>query len=504
MCTCPGYVGGGRCKHLDAVKALDSGTADNSATADTASVEDRKLMYFVATEDAAPSPEPADGGGASDSGDDFTSRPPVALASSSRVTAPDPLEEVRQSLAAFSEAVSAAVLEDTAAHPDQGPSWQKALNAFVADWRKGATPTARQSQLYAQRHLGKARYATTIPVLRPEPYMPPAPVDDLGQRRMANELLEATSERKVELLRSTFAFRRNYLVKGRNTMARYAERPYARAAEILGMTKSGVKTLVKRQRTSGAAPQQPTPATTIDNFTIGAIRRHVYARFANKEFLTVERLLDGLTADGILRPDTSESTLRRILHQMGFRYRSTQRKMCVRKEKSDIVCRRIQALRKLKQHRENGHQIVYVDETWFTTRMCHSREWVDNTQTATSATYSRQVPPGDGERFIVVAAGSEEGTIDGSFLSFVSKNRSGDYHGEMNSELFIRWLTSHLLPSLSRPAALVLDNAPYHSVLTEESRCPTSATRKADLINWLTQRDIQRGSVKFVIGFQLN
>ena len=49
MCTCPGYVGGDRCKHLDAVKALDSGTADDSATADTASVEDRKLMYFVAT-----------------------------------------------------------------------------------------------------------------------------------------------------------------------------------------------------------------------------------------------------------------------------------------------------------------------------------------------------------------------------------------------------------------------------------------------------------------------
>ena len=126
------------------------------------------LRPTTVAEDAAPSPEPADGGGASDSGDDFTSRPPVALASSSRVTAPDPLEEVRQSLAAFSEAVSAAVLEDTAAHPDQGPSWQKALNAFVADWRKGATPTARQSQLYAQRHLGKARYATTIPVLRPE------------------------------------------------------------------------------------------------------------------------------------------------------------------------------------------------------------------------------------------------------------------------------------------------------------------------------------------------
>ena len=118
-------------------------------------------------EDAAPPAESADAG--ADSGDDFTSRPPLAD-SSSRATAPRPdhLDEVRQALAAFSEAVSTAVLEDTDAHPDQGPSWKKALDAFVADWQKSGTPAARQSQLYAQRHLGKARNATRIPVLRPE------------------------------------------------------------------------------------------------------------------------------------------------------------------------------------------------------------------------------------------------------------------------------------------------------------------------------------------------
>ena len=267
-------------------------------------------------------------------------------------------------------------------------------------------------------------------------------------------------------------------------------RPHERVAEVLNITAKAVRQIVQRHRTSRPAAQQPTPPPAIDSFAIGAIRRHIYTRFANKEFLTVERLLDGLTTDGIVPPATSERTIRRVIHQMGLRYRTAHRKMYVRKESLDIVCRRIQALRKLRQHRENGHKIVYLDETWFTTRMCHNREWVDSTQVATSSTYSRQVPPGDGERFVVVAAGTEDGLIDDTFLSFPAKTNTGDYHGEMNSDLFVRWLTSCLLPSLNEPSALVLDNAPYHSVLTEESRCPTSATKKADLVNWLTKRDI--------------
>lgn len=91
---------------------------------------------------------------------------------------------------------------------------------------------------------------------------------------------------------------------------------------------------------------------------------------------------------------------------------------------------------------------------------------------------------------MVVGAGTVTGFINGSFLCFPAKNKSGDYHGEMNGTLFIRWLTSHLLPALPEPSVLVIDNAPYHNQLTEGSRCPTSATIKAEVVKWLEYRNV--------------
>lgn len=67
-------------------------------------------------------------------------------------------------------------------------------------------------------------------------------------------------------------------------------------------------------------------------------------------------------------------------------------------------------------------------------RMDHNTEWVDATHGVTSTTYSRQVPLGEGERFMTVAAGTRSELVKGSFLCYPAKNTSG----KMYSHLFLR------------------------------------------------------------------
>ncbi|XP_064088320.1 uncharacterized protein LOC135202790 [Macrobrachium nipponense] len=240
------------------------------------------------------------------------------------------------------------------------------------------------------------------------------------------------------------------------------------------MTAGAVRVTVNRASSSVPSPSSGSQVPSVfDNFTIGAIRRCIHRKFAEKEHFTVGSLTNDLKTAGIIPEMTSWASVLRLLHSMGLKYKTSQRKMYVRKESLEIVCRRITDLRDLRRQREAGRVVVYVDETWFTTRMAHNREWADTTQDITSPTYSRQVPPGEGERFVVVAAGTNEGFIDGSYLCYLAKTNQGDYHGEMNAKLFKQWLTTQLLPSLPEPSVLVLD-----STLLEESRCPTSATKR--------------------------
>ncbi|KAL0861408.1 hypothetical protein ABMA27_008952 [Loxostege sticticalis] len=96
---------------------------------------------------------------------------------------------------------------------------------------------------------------------------------------------------------------------------------------------------------------------------------------------------------------------------------------------------------------------------------------------------------GKGSRLIICHAGSAgNGFVENGLLSFQSKNTT-DYHEEMNAAVFKDWFTTQLLPSLSEPSIIIMDNAPYHSVQVDKA--PASNEKKSVHVAWLERQGIE-------------
>ena len=65
----------------------------------------------------------------------------------------------------------------------------------------------------------------------------------------------------------------------------------------------------------------------------------------------------------------------------------------------------------------------------------------------------------------------------------------GDYHQEMNTEVFMEWFRD-LVRNLPEPSVIVLDNASYHNAVTAESKAPNMNSLKQVMIDWLTEKNI--------------
>ncbi|KAK9738236.1 hypothetical protein QE152_g10057 [Popillia japonica] len=58
----------------------------------------------------------------------------------------------------------------------------------------------------------------------------------------------------------------------------------------------------------------------------------------------------------------------------------------------------------------------------------------------------------------------------------------------MNSELFKQWTMEKLIPNLEEPSLVILDNAPYHSVVLNKP--PNTSSKKSEIIEWLQDNQI--------------
>lgn len=177
-------------------------------------------------------------------------------------------------------------------------------------------------------------------------------------------------------------------------------------------------------------------------------------------------------------------TIGRALDRWGFTFGKGKRTQHL-KEKDHVISARRRYLRKKRANR-NGittyRPEVYLDESYVNKNHSNDFVWYFDEDGPWI-----QKPTGKGERLIILNAITKNGWVPKAKLVFKSKRKTGDYHGQMNHDLFVKWLKEHLFPNIPNRSLIIMDNATYHNVLSEDS-APTATSAKAKIKEWLIKK----------------
>jgi len=173
------------------------------------------------------------------------------------------------------------------------------------------------------------------------------------------------------------------------------------------------------------------------------------------------------------------------MQYIGFSFSRGPNHYDMAREKPSVRNQRNNFIDTVRKYRQAERTIYYTDETWLNKNMTSYRTWNDGTSDA-----SLKVPSGKGGRIIVAHVGSRKtGLVDGAAWVFVGTKNSGDYHAEMKSTSWLKWLEESVLPKI-RSGVLVIDRAPYHLVRNEATRPAASRFRKDQFADWLEAHNL--------------
>jgi transposase len=229
--------------------------------------------------------------------------------------------------------------------------------------------------------------------------------------------------------------------------------------------------------------KRPHSATisNLDDFDINAIRNKLNEFYCVKKQVPTLRTLHTDLVEAIGFRGCRE-TLRKILHNNGFEFLNNKNERAMLIEKYEIAAWRHRYLRTIQNKRLEGKQIIYIDETYVHQHYKLKKSWQGPSTSGVTSKIS------SGKRHIIVHAGSEEGFVPGALLVFSTKSKLADYHDDMNSSNFMKWLEEMLLPNLNKPCVLVMDNASYH--VKQMNKPPTMSDSKANIQKWLQENNI--------------
>ena len=256
-----------------------------------------------------------------------------------------------------------------------------------------------------------------------------------------------------------------------------------RVSDALQISRATVSKIVNDHKkrkpdvTPGKQRPHPRTVTSMDSFTENAIKNHIYSYYERKEWPSRKKLLISLKEADLFHG--AKTSLSEVLHKLNFKWKKIDKRKFLL-ERSDIVAARCIFLRQIRACDFNN--VIFLDETWVNAGHCVSKAWADE-----SLKSSRKLPSGRGGRLIVTHAGSATGFVPNALYIFRSK-KTGDYHEDMNSVVFQSWFFK-LMENIPPNSTIVMDNAPYHSVVKE--RPPTTAWKKSDIQDWLTKNNVE-------------
>lgn len=230
------------------------------------------------------------------------------------------------------------------------------------------------------------------------------------------------------------------------------------------------------------------PSYSVDVTHQEAVRS--YIRNANLEgrHITLESIRSFLNEISSTEESFHISTLARTLDRWGFEFGKGIRSQYL-KEKDHIVLARQNYLRKMRRNRivrseKTRRPEVYLDESYVNKNHSNDFIWYSNEDGPWI-----QKPTGKGERLIIINAVTKDGWVPDAKVVFKSTRKTGDYHGQMNWNLFQKWFSEKLLPNIPGNSIIVMDNAAYHNILAECS-APTPTCSKEKIFNWLEYNNI--------------
>jgi hypothetical protein len=173
----------------------------------------------------------------------------------------------------------------------------------------------------------------------------------------------------------------------------------------------------------------------------------------------------------------SKSTITLTLLDLGYQYKKSGDNRRLLYDQRSVINYRCNYLRKIRKFREDGYEIVYLDDTWVNQNHATDYMWLP-----VDGSDAPKIPSGKGKRLIVLHAGNREvGLIDRCDLVFLAKAKVGE---------------NQLMPALKSPSVMVLDNASYHNIKTEETVVPNFNQRKAVFQDYLSKHIIPFQPIK--------